>query len=75
MFKVTYNLSSTYPPQTNGQAECTNQTLEQYFQCFLSYQQDDWPDILHFAEFAYNNSIYSSIRVTPFYAYTCYHPR
>ena len=30
MLKVTCNLSSCYHPQTNGQAERTNQTLEQY---------------------------------------------
>ena len=29
---------------------------------------------MYFAKFAYNNSIYSSTRVTPFYAYTCHHP-
>ena len=75
MLKVTCNLSSGYHPQTDGQAERTNQTLEQYLRCFLSYQQDDWADILHFAEFAYNNSIHSSTRVTPFYAYIGYHPR
>ena len=74
----------TSPPtitlkQTNKhndeQAERTNQTLEQYLQCFLSYQQDNWADSLHFAEFSYNNSIHSSTRVTPFYAYRGYHPR
>ena len=75
MLKVTCNISSGYHPQTDGEAERTNQTLEQYLRCFLSYQQDDWADILHFAEFAYNNSIHSSTRVTPFYAYTGYHPR
>ena len=54
MLKVTCNLSSGYHPQTDGQAERTNQTLEQYLRCFLSYHQDDWADILHFAEFSYN---------------------
>ena len=72
MLKVTCNLSSDYHPQTDGQAERTNQTLKQYLRC-LSYQQDDWADILHFVEFAYNNSIHSSTRVTPFYAYIGYH--
>ena len=62
-------------PETHAQVECTNQTLEQYLRCFLSYQQDDWAEILHFAKFSYNNSIHSSTRVTPFYAYTCHHPR
>ena len=55
MVNVTYNLSSCYHPQTDGEAERTNQTLEQYLRCFLSYQQDDWADILHFAEFSYTN--------------------
>jgi hypothetical protein len=75
MLKVSCNLSSGYHPQTDGQAERTNQTLEQYLRCFLSYQQDDWAEILHFAEFAYNNAIHSSTRVSPFFAYTGFHPR
>ena len=37
-------------------------------------KQDDWADILHFVEFAYNNSIHSYTRVTSFYAYIGYHP-
>ena len=53
MLKVTCKLSSDYHPQIDGQAERTNQTLKQYLRC-LSYQQDDWADILHFVEFAYN---------------------
>ena len=32
-------------------------------------------DFLHFAEFAYNNSIHSSTRYTPFFANIGYHPR
>ena len=67
MLSVTCNLSSGYHPQTDEQTERTNQMVEQYLRCFLSYQQDDWEDILHFAEFAYNNSIHSSTRV--------HHPR
>ena len=75
MLKVTCNLSSGYHTQTDGQAERTNQTLDQYLRCFISYQQDYWADILHFAEFSYNNSIHASTKVTPFYAYTGGHPR
>ena len=75
MLKVTCNLSSGYRPQTEGQAERTNETLEQYLRCFLSYHQDDRADILHFAKFVYNNSVHSSTKVTPFYAYTTCHPR
>ena len=41
MLKVTCNLSYGYYPQIDGQAERTNQMLEQYLQCFLNYEQDD----------------------------------
>jgi transposase InsO family protein len=75
LLKVSCNLSSSYHPQTDGQTERTNQTLEQYLRCFINYQQDDWASILHFAEFAYNNSVHSSTTVTPFFAYCGQHPR
>ena len=48
MLKVTCKLSSIYHPQIDGQVERTNQTLEQYLRCFLSYHQDDWADIHHY---------------------------
>ena len=72
--KVSCKLSSSYHPQTDGQTERTNQTLEQYLRCFVNYQQDDWVKFLYFAEFAYNNKIHSSMRYTPFFANTGYHP-
>ena len=75
MLKVSCKLSSSYHPQSDGQTERTNQTLEQYLRCFINYQQDDWVDFLHFAEFAYNNSVHSSTRYTPFFANIGYHPR
>lgn len=61
-------LSSGYHPETDGQSESTNQTLEQYLRCFINYQQDNCVDLLPLAEFAYNNSLHSSIGVSPFYA-------
>ena len=47
----------------DGQEKRTNQTWEEYLQCFISYQQDDCKDILCFAKFAYNNSIHSSTKL------------
>ena len=44
------------PPETDGQTEWVNQTLEQYLSSYYSYQQDDWVSLLQFAEHAYNNS-------------------
>ena len=52
MLKVFCKLSSGYHPQTNGQTECTNQTLEHYLRCFNNHQLDDWVDFLNFSYFA-----------------------
>jgi transposase InsO family protein len=73
-FGCTANLSSAYHPQTDGQTERVNQSLEQYWQCALSYQQDDFVDLLPLAEFAYNNSLHACMVVTPFFASYGLHP-
>lgn len=73
--KIEQKLTTAYHPQTNGQTERTNQTLEQYLRCYINYQQDDWSKILPLAEFSYNNTIQASIETTPFYALYGYDPR
>ena len=75
LFQTSCKLSSGHHPETNGQSERTNQTLEQYLRCFINYQQDDWVDLLHLAEFSYNNSVHSSTGYSPFFANIGYHPR
>uniref|UniRef100_A0A8C5LXT9 Integrase catalytic domain-containing protein n=1 Tax=Leptobrachium leishanense TaxID=445787 RepID=A0A8C5LXT9_9ANUR len=72
--KISRYLSSAFHPQSNGQTERTNQTLEQYLRCYTTHLQDDWLDILPLAEFAYNNQVHSSTRLSPFYANYGYHP-
>lgn len=72
---VTQNLSTAFHPQTDGQTERTNATLEQYLRCYINYQQDDWVDLLPMAEFCYNNTIHASTNQTPFFALHGYHPR
>ncbi|XP_060114520.1 EF-hand calcium-binding domain-containing protein 6 [Heteronotia binoei] len=69
------HLSSAYHPQTDGQTERTNATLEQYLRCYTSYQQDNWASLLPLAEFAYNNAVHSSTQTTPFAANYGLHPR
>ena len=66
--KIKRRLSTAYHPQTDGQTERQNQSLEHYLRVFCTEEQDNWAKILPFAEFAYNNSIHSSIGVTPFQA-------
>ncbi|TYJ51252.1 hypothetical protein B9479_008190 [Cryptococcus floricola] len=72
---IKLNLSTAYHPQTDGQTERVNQTVEQYLRVFTSYNQDDWDTLLPQASFHYNNSLHSTIRFTPFFANFGYHPR
>jgi len=42
--------------------------LEQYLRIFIDHRQEQWLDWLGIAEFAYNNKVYSSIKILPFKA-------
>uniref|UniRef100_A0A803JPU4 Gypsy retrotransposon integrase-like protein 1 n=1 Tax=Xenopus tropicalis TaxID=8364 RepID=A0A803JPU4_XENTR len=58
--QIKISFSSAFHPQSSGQTERTNKTLEQYLRCFTSYLQDDWLSLLPLAEFTYNNAHHSS---------------
>jgi len=60
------NLSTAFHPESDGQTERVNQTLEQYLRSYCSYQQDDWVSLLPFAEHAYNSSMSESTKASPF---------
>ncbi len=62
------NLSTSYQPQTDGQVERTNQTLEVYLRALCSDTPTEWSNVLPYAEFAYNNSLQSAIKMSPFRA-------
>ncbi len=68
--RADHRYSTAFHPQTDGQTECQNQTLEQYLRAFVNYQQDDWVRWLRMAEFTYNNACHSSLEVSPHYALT-----
>jgi len=68
------HFTSGYYPEANGQAERTNQTLEQYLYVYCNYQQDNWSELLPLAEFAYNNALSATTGVFPFFANKGYHP-
>ena len=61
-------LSTAYYPETDEQTERMNQDLEQYLRMFIDHQQEQWPDWLATAEFAYNNKVQTSTKVLPFKA-------
>jgi len=68
------HFTSGYHPEANGQAERTNQTLEQYLCVYCNYQQDNWSELLPLAEFAYNNVPSTTTGIFSFFANKGYHP-
>jgi len=75
MLGIDTKLSTAYYPQTDGQTERINQDLEQYLRMFIDHQQEQWPDWLATAEFAYNNKVQTSTKVSPFRANDGWDPR
>nr|GEW02808.1 hypothetical protein [Tanacetum cinerariifolium] len=62
------DMSMAYHPQTDGQSECTIQTLEDMLRaCILDFR-GSWDIHLPLVEFSYNNSYHSSVRCAPFEA-------
>ena len=59
-------ISTAFHPQTDGQTERLNRTLEEMLKAYVTYKQDQWDEYLPAAEFAYNNSKQASTGFTPF---------
>jgi len=55
MLEIESKLLMAFHPQTDGQTERVNQELEQYLRMFINHRQEQWPECLGTAEFAYNN--------------------
>jgi len=66
MLEIKSKLSTAFHSQTDGQTERVNQELEQYLRIFINHRQEQWTEWLGTAEFAYNNKVYSSTRMSPF---------
>ncbi|HUJ80479.1 MAG TPA: hypothetical protein VLW83_01275, partial [Candidatus Acidoferrales bacterium] len=75
ILKIDPRKSTAFHPQTDGQTERMNQTLEAYLCIFYNYDQNDWFELLPLAEFAYNNAVQESTKMSPFFANYGFHPR
>jgi len=68
MLGIKTKLSTAFHSQTDGQTERMNQELEQYLRFFIEHRQKDWPEWLAAAEFAVNNKVHTTTKVSPFMA-------
>jgi hypothetical protein len=69
-----HKLSTAFHPQTDGQTERLNQTMESYLRCYVNYQQNNWVGLLPLAQFAYNSADTETTKVSPMYANYGYNP-
>ena len=68
------HFSTAFHPQSDGQAERHNRTLEEMLRGFINVSQDDWDAYLTSLEFAYNSSVNASTGYSPFYLMYGQHP-
>jgi hypothetical protein len=60
-------MSTAYHPQTDGQTENSNKTLETILRSVVNFEQNDWDLHLTAAELAVNNSKNATTGYTPFF--------
>lgn len=68
-------MSTAFHPQSDGQTERMNKSMEEVLRHYVSFNQSNWDEHIQIAAFAINNSFQSSIRTTPFMLNMGWHPR
>jgi Integrase zinc binding domain len=76
---IKQNISTAYHPQTDGQSEQTNQSLEQYLRIMCANDQHTWSRWLPLAQYVRNSWPSSTTKKTPYelilgYTPTVYQP-
>ena len=68
LFRLTctmLRMGSSYHPQTDGQTERVNQSLEVYLRCFAKAYLRRWAQWLSLAEYWYNTNWHSALNKSP----------
>ena len=66
--QISLHFSTAYHPESNGQTERVNQCLENYLRNMAFLQPKKWHHWLALAEWWYNISFHTSLKMTPFQA-------
>ena len=73
--RISWNMSTAFHPQTDGQTERMNCTVGDMLRHFVSATMTNWDELLVHAQFAINNAWQELVQNTPFYLNHGYHPR
>ena len=73
--EIKQNVSLAYHPQTDGQSERTNQTLETILHIYCNHQQDNWADWLKIAQYIINCRPSSTTKKPPYELWMGFIPR
>ena len=65
---IDHKLSSAFHPETDGQTERTNQTLEAYLRHYVNDNQDNWVSLLPLAQLALNAHVSDTTKFSPYFA-------
>lgn len=71
---VDLRLSTAFHPQTDGQSERANRTIEEMIRGYVGGDHNDWDTLLAPLEIAYNNAVNASTGCSPYYLNYGDHP-
>jgi hypothetical protein len=74
-FGTKIKASSSFHPETDGQTEVMNKTLETMLRHYTNFRMDDWDTFLPILEFAYNSTPQVSTGFSPFFLLYGRHPK
>ena len=74
LLNIQQAMSTAYHPQSDGQTERTNRTLEDMLRQYANPFHTDWDEHLDMAEFAINDAWQESVQETPFMLNYGQHP-